>query len=294
METKDTIKVLSDLCQLDVYAVHAYQQAIERIDHTEIQSNLESFKGDHERHIDELSKAILKLGGAGYAKFSVCPVVTPIRLQTTGDSYEDPVGMETGTRGCVALVVAAVLAAGTARADEPAEADDPGIPGEADWASRRDGKDEEPERQSKPAAKPRVVEPEQPRPPRTREEKQRRATSMIRWGGVGLAGAGAVTLGAAAYFGARARSLSRETNQPVDRWTAELDQKVARARSRETTAFVLLGMGGTAVALGGAAFGASFLLFTSPGPGLGAAPAMSVAPGLLPGGAGLVLEGSFW
>jgi uncharacterized protein (TIGR02284 family) len=62
METKETIKTLSDLCQLDIDAVHAYDQAIERIDHSEIRSNLEAFKADHERHINELSQAIRDLG----------------------------------------------------------------------------------------------------------------------------------------------------------------------------------------------------------------------------------------
>lgn len=202
--------------------------------------------------------------------------------------------MESRIRGFVAFVAALLLAAASpARADEPEDADDAddaGIPGEADWASKREGKEEEPEQ--KPAAKPRVLEP--PPPPRTPEEKRRRTAMLLRFGGVGVAGAGAVTLGAAAYYGSRARSLSREATRPVEMWTAELDQKVADARSREKTALVLLGVGATAVVLGGAAFGASFVLFSEPAPGPGAAPAMTVAPGLLPGGAGLVLEGRFW
>jgi uncharacterized protein (TIGR02284 family) len=62
MDTKETIKTLSDLCQLDIDAVYAYEQAIERIDHSEIRSNLESFKADHERHMNDLSQAIRDLG----------------------------------------------------------------------------------------------------------------------------------------------------------------------------------------------------------------------------------------
>ena len=57
------IHVLSDLMKLDVDAVHAYEQAIDRIDVRAIRDALEEFKGDHDRHVDELSRAIRDLGG---------------------------------------------------------------------------------------------------------------------------------------------------------------------------------------------------------------------------------------
>lgn len=63
MDTKDIINSLNDLIQLDADAVHAYEQAIERIDVPMIASRLDEFKTDHQRHISELSVAVRDLGG---------------------------------------------------------------------------------------------------------------------------------------------------------------------------------------------------------------------------------------
>jgi uncharacterized protein (TIGR02284 family) len=63
MKTPNIIEQLNELIQLDIDAVHAYQQAIDRIDVPGIAEDLEGFKGDHERHIDELSAAVRRLGG---------------------------------------------------------------------------------------------------------------------------------------------------------------------------------------------------------------------------------------
>jgi uncharacterized protein (TIGR02284 family) len=63
MDIKETIDRLTKLTQLDIDAVQAYEQAIERVDATDIRMNLGSFKADHERHISELSQAIRELGG---------------------------------------------------------------------------------------------------------------------------------------------------------------------------------------------------------------------------------------
>ena len=63
MASTDMIKNLSSLVQLDIDASHAYDQAIEQIDTLSIRNELIKFRGDHERHIDELSALIRKLGG---------------------------------------------------------------------------------------------------------------------------------------------------------------------------------------------------------------------------------------
>lgn len=64
MDTKAVIALLRDLVHLDVDAIHAYEQAIKNIDVDHVRAQLERFKGDHERHITELSAAIVDLGGA--------------------------------------------------------------------------------------------------------------------------------------------------------------------------------------------------------------------------------------
>jgi uncharacterized protein (TIGR02284 family) len=63
MATNQIIEVLNDLIQLDIDAVNAYEQAIKRIDVPQVGADLEQFKADHERHIDDLSEAVRELGG---------------------------------------------------------------------------------------------------------------------------------------------------------------------------------------------------------------------------------------
>ena len=63
MDTKAVIALMRDLVHLDVDAIHAYDQALKNIDVAHIRSQLERAKADHERHISELSAAIVDLGG---------------------------------------------------------------------------------------------------------------------------------------------------------------------------------------------------------------------------------------
>jgi rubrerythrin len=63
MESEKMVKSLVSLVQLDIDAVHAYDQAIEKIDVESIKARLEEFKADHMRHVDELSQCISRLGG---------------------------------------------------------------------------------------------------------------------------------------------------------------------------------------------------------------------------------------
>ena len=62
-ESKELLKRLESLVQLDIDAVHAYTSAIERIDLTDVKGQLTAFRGDHERHISDLSPLIEQLGG---------------------------------------------------------------------------------------------------------------------------------------------------------------------------------------------------------------------------------------
>lgn len=61
---KQTIEsVMNDLIQLDVDASYAYDAAIKEIKEKDIQKALTDFKGDHERHIKELSALLKEAGG---------------------------------------------------------------------------------------------------------------------------------------------------------------------------------------------------------------------------------------
>ncbi len=54
---------LNDLIRFDRDAIGAYDEAIQAIHHTELRDRLVHFRGDHERHITELSAVVLRLGG---------------------------------------------------------------------------------------------------------------------------------------------------------------------------------------------------------------------------------------
>jgi len=58
----DVIKMLKDLCQLDIDAAYAYEQALKQIDDQKIHQEIESFRQDHLRHIDDLNDLLKKLG----------------------------------------------------------------------------------------------------------------------------------------------------------------------------------------------------------------------------------------
>ncbi|HSK46723.1 MAG TPA: DUF2383 domain-containing protein [Coriobacteriia bacterium] len=53
---------LGDLLKLDVDAVRAYNEAIEKIEAQDTRSRLSTFRDDHERHVSELTRAIQGMG----------------------------------------------------------------------------------------------------------------------------------------------------------------------------------------------------------------------------------------
>ncbi len=63
MDSKEIVKRLSDLAQLDIDAFHAYGQALGSIDDMGIKTNMERYQADHERHYVELSQLIRQYGG---------------------------------------------------------------------------------------------------------------------------------------------------------------------------------------------------------------------------------------
>lgn len=56
--TKEQIKHIHDLAQLDIDAVYAYSEAISKEEMPDIKDKLTEFMRDHERHANELSKII--------------------------------------------------------------------------------------------------------------------------------------------------------------------------------------------------------------------------------------------
>jgi uncharacterized protein (TIGR02284 family) len=63
MNKKDLIQTLSNLVQVDIDAVHAYDQALKEIDDPIIKERLLKFQEDHRDHIGGLSKHIKELDG---------------------------------------------------------------------------------------------------------------------------------------------------------------------------------------------------------------------------------------
>jgi len=61
--SKDPIKVMNDLIQLDRDAIHAYQQAIEACEVPAIRAKLTEFQGDHQRHVRDLDAKVRSMGG---------------------------------------------------------------------------------------------------------------------------------------------------------------------------------------------------------------------------------------
>jgi len=59
---KSSIGALQDLIHLDMDAIQAYKQAIDACEHENVAEKLREFRGDHERHVRDLSEELRKLG----------------------------------------------------------------------------------------------------------------------------------------------------------------------------------------------------------------------------------------
>ncbi len=62
MDNREICKKLSSLVQLDIDAIHAYKEAIEKAEDPEVREHLSLYRDDHERHVTDLSAEIRKLG----------------------------------------------------------------------------------------------------------------------------------------------------------------------------------------------------------------------------------------
>ncbi len=63
MKTEEVVKMLNNLAQLDIDAISAYKQALKNIDDNEIAAALKTFQQDHQRHVEDLTVTVKKLGG---------------------------------------------------------------------------------------------------------------------------------------------------------------------------------------------------------------------------------------
>ena len=58
MDNSDIVKELRSLCQLDIDAIHAYNEGLKHTDITVIKKDVEQFRADHARHVKDLSALI--------------------------------------------------------------------------------------------------------------------------------------------------------------------------------------------------------------------------------------------
>lgn len=63
MDSPKVVEKLNSLIQLDVDAIHAYDQSISACTMAELKGKLSDFRGDHDRHVRELSDCVRELGG---------------------------------------------------------------------------------------------------------------------------------------------------------------------------------------------------------------------------------------
>ncbi len=63
MAKDEMVKNLNSLIQLDIDAVHAYDEAVKNVDDAIIKGRLIDFRGDHQAHITDLSGLVHKMGG---------------------------------------------------------------------------------------------------------------------------------------------------------------------------------------------------------------------------------------
>jgi uncharacterized protein (TIGR02284 family) len=63
LTTKEIIEECNDLIRFDHDAIGAYDEAIENITEIAIKEQLMRFRGDHERHVLDLSAVVRRLGG---------------------------------------------------------------------------------------------------------------------------------------------------------------------------------------------------------------------------------------
>jgi hypothetical protein len=132
MTTNTTLVAeLNDLLQLDHDAVHAYTIAVDKLENAGWKESLVRYRGDHQRHIDELTTHIRSLGGT--------PVELPHIPTGVFKSAVQAAGAAGGDRG---ILLAFKSNEGQVR-DKYWRAANAGHPAETSALLRRNAHDEE-------------------------------------------------------------------------------------------------------------------------------------------------------
>jgi rubrerythrin len=81
------IDKLNELIQLDADAIQLYETAIEHIDDIAARQDLRAFKSDHERHVTDLARVVMDIGGHAIApnrdlKGALLEAITAMRSVT--------------------------------------------------------------------------------------------------------------------------------------------------------------------------------------------------------------------
>ncbi len=84
LSTDKVIEECNDLIRFDHDAIGAYDEAIDAINVPQIHEKLVAFRGDHERHVTELSAVVRKLGGSPPSKPGVRGVIRKTMTKVAG------------------------------------------------------------------------------------------------------------------------------------------------------------------------------------------------------------------
>jgi hypothetical protein len=110
-----------------------------------------------------------------------------------------------------------------------------------------------------------------------------RSMTPLQWGGIGVAGAGVIALGAGIYFGLDARSISDEASD----WDTFDPERFDEGEAAERNSVIALGVGAACVVTGGVLYYLGHRAISQEGE------SVSMTPVILPDGVGLGAMGRF-
>jgi uncharacterized protein (TIGR02284 family) len=91
LSTEKMIEELNELIRFDYDAIGAYNEAIDHVPETQVKDPLTRFRGDHERHVTELSAIVTRLGGKPVEKPGVRGIVRKTMTKIAGMIGTEPV-----------------------------------------------------------------------------------------------------------------------------------------------------------------------------------------------------------
>ncbi len=84
LSTDKMIEELNELIRFDYDAIGAYNEAIDHVREMHVKDPLTRFRGDHERHVTELSAIVTRLGGKPVEKPGVKGIVRKTMTKVAG------------------------------------------------------------------------------------------------------------------------------------------------------------------------------------------------------------------